>query len=74
MEFLNVYLFNPVCIRMCTLHNTHVEVRGGQLAGVGSLGHSGESQGLNSDHQCWAASPSTVGAILVTVDGVLFKF
>lgn len=42
---------------MCTLHNTHVEVRGGQLAGVGSLGHSGESQGLNSDHQCWAAIP-----------------
>lgn len=60
MEFLNVYLFNAVCIHVRALHNTHVEVRGGQLAGVGSLGHSGGYQGLNSDHQCWAASPSTV--------------
>lgn len=60
MEFVDVYLFNAVCIHVHALHSTHVEVRGEQLAGVGSLGHSGGSQGLNSDHQCWAASPSTV--------------
>lgn len=55
----NVCLFNPVCTRVCALHDTRVEVRGGQLVGIGSLYCSGGFQGSNSGHQCLAASAFT---------------